>query len=152
MKHIAWWWSLLGNQCNGLLLHWIKLVFEKVKHWFHVGIWLWGSIVFVAIGGCINIFSLKIIGYLCKNDCSGTIWFCKKTVSYRDYSWEPFWIELGEMLHGFTGILIFKILCKSKRSWWGTLCIYYIVIINSWKLNKCSLYDILPLTAWYINL
>lgn len=34
IKHIAWWWSPLGNQCNGLLLlgmHCIKLVFESVK-------------------------------------------------------------------------------------------------------------------------
>lgn len=68
-------------------------------------------------------------------------------------SWEPFWIELGEFLC-CNWEYIFQILCKKvKVTWlpenWGTLWIFYSYFINSWKLNKCFHYDILPLTARY---
>lgn len=69
-------------------------------------------------------------------------------------SWEPFWIELGEFLC-WNWEYIFQILCKKvKVTWlpenWGTLWIFNSYFVNSWKLNKCFHYDILPLTARYI--
>lgn len=119
---------------------------------------MWTGIVFVAIGaigGCINMSSLTTNGYLCKNDCSRTTGFCKKSICNQQLQLRTiFWIELGEFLC-CNWEYIFQILCKKvKVTWllenWGTLWIFYSYFINSWKLNKCFHYDILPLTARYI--
>lgn len=161
IKHIAWWWSPLGNQCNGLLLlgmHCIKLVFESVKQILCRSMFHCEQALYLLLLELLEVVSIclhwKLMVTSAKMIVVEQLDSVRSQSATNNCSWEPFWIELGEFLC-CNWEYIFQILCKKvKVTWlpenWGTLWIFYSYFIYSWKLNKCFHYDILPLTARYI--
>lgn len=111
IKHIPWWWSPLGNQCNGLLLlgmHCIKLVFESVKQILCRSMFHCEQALYLLLLELLEVVSICLhwklmVTSVCKNDCSRTTGFCKKSICNQqlqlrtilDWTRRIFMLQLG---------------------------------------------------------
>lgn len=139
-------------------MHCIKLVFESVKQILCRSMFHCEQALYLLLLELLEVVSIclhwKLMVTSAKMIVVEQLDSVRSQSATNNCSWEPFWIELGEFLC-CNWEYIFQILCKKvKVTWlpknWGTLWIFYSYFINSWKLNKCFHYDILPLTARYI--
>lgn len=139
-------------------MHCIKLVFESVKQILCRSMFHCEQALYLLLLELLEVVSICLHWKLMVTSAKMIVVEQPDSVrsqsATNNCSWEPFWIELREFLC-WNWEYIFQILCrKVKVTWlpenWGTLWIFNSYFVNSWKLNKCFHYDILPLTARYI--